>query len=294
MVNAQIRTLNNCEVEIRLNPDSNQAGEFLIMHEITHAIETESMKELIINYASKNQEFNQALESLKQTYGTKDVSSEVVADISGQLFGNQEFINNLSMKKPNIFKRLYNSIISLANKITGNSRENLFLKNLKSKWETAYRTQNNNLETTKLSIKQDSNGKKFINVDTDQNIFDGIKPYEYNKMAKMYINDYLKGATTLAGNDQAIIDRTSANKYINPGKKQPNFNEKMRLTPKLKNVLEISEKIKTAIPSKDTSKYSKWEYYNFNFTLDGQSFNGIVNIGIDNNGNKHFYEVNNI
>ena len=48
------------------------------------------------------------------------------------------------------------------------------------------------------------------------------------------------------------------------------------------------------MPSKDTSKYSKWEYYNFNFTLDGQSFSGIVNIGIDNNGNKHFYEVNNI
>ena len=67
------------------------------MHELTHAIENNSMKELVLDYASKNQEFNQALESLKQTYGTADVSSEVLADISGQLFGNQEFINNLSM-----------------------------------------------------------------------------------------------------------------------------------------------------------------------------------------------------
>ena len=78
------------------------------MHEVTHAIETDSMKKLIIDYASKNSEFNQALESLKQTYETNDVSSEVVADISGQLFGNQEFINNLSTKQPNIFKRIYN------------------------------------------------------------------------------------------------------------------------------------------------------------------------------------------
>ncbi len=293
-VNAQIKTLPDGETEIRINPNSDRAGEFLIMHEVTHAIETNSMKEIVLDYASKNQEFNQTLESLKQTYGTDDISSEVLADISGQLFGSQEFIHNLSMEKPSIFKRIYNSIVSLANKITGNSKESLFIKDLKNKWEEAYRNKNNNLETTKLSIKQDSNGKNFVSVDTDQNIFDGIKPSEYNKIAKMYINDYLRGTTTLSGNDQAIIDRTSANKYTNPGKKQPNFNEKMKLTPELKNVLEISEKIKTAMPSKDTSKYSKWEYYNFDFILDGQSFSGIVNIGIDNNGNKHFYEVNSI
>ena len=138
-VNAQIKNLSNGELEIRINPNSNRAGEFLIMHEVTHAIENDSMKKLIIDYASKNSEFSQALESLKQTYGTNDVSSEVVADISGQLFGNQEFINNLSMQQPNIFKRIYNKIIELANKITGNSKQSLFIKDLKNKWETAYR-----------------------------------------------------------------------------------------------------------------------------------------------------------
>ena len=50
------------------------------------------MKKLVLDYASKNPEFNTALESLKQTYGTNDVNSEVLADISGQLFGNN--INN--------------------------------------------------------------------------------------------------------------------------------------------------------------------------------------------------------
>ena len=138
-VAGKITTNDNGGIDIKLNPDSDRIAEFLIMHEVTHAIETDSMKKLVMDFASKNQEFNQALESLKQTYGTEDVSSEVLADISGQLFGNQEFINNLSIEKPNIFKRLYNSIISLANKITGNSKESLFIKDLKNKWETAYR-----------------------------------------------------------------------------------------------------------------------------------------------------------
>lgn len=175
LVNAQISTLKNGEIEIKINPNSNRAGEFLLTHEITHAIETDSMKNLILDYASKNSEFNQALESLKQTYGTNDVSSEVVADISGQLFGNQEFINNLSTKQPNIFKRIYNKIIELANKITGNTKESLFIKDLKNKWETAYRNTTydqaiNNLgNETKYVQKNLNDGTNYI--ETEKNLF---------------------------------------------------------------------------------------------------------------------------
>ena len=151
-VNAQITTNKNGEVEIKINPNSNRAGEFLLVHEITHVIETDNMKKLVLDYASKNSEFNTALESLKQTYGTNDVNSEVLADISGQLFGNQEFIDNLSVEQPNIFRRIYNKIIELANKITGNSHEALFIQDLRNKWENAYRNSQNNLNGESYSI----------------------------------------------------------------------------------------------------------------------------------------------
>jgi hypothetical protein len=152
MVNAQIKTRENGETEIRINPNSDRAGEFLLTHEITHAIETKDMVDLVTDYASKNQEFNSALESLKETYGTNEVSSEVLADISGQLFGNEEFINTLSVQKPNIFKRIYNKIVSLANKITGNSKESLFIRDLKAKWEKAYRDNNNKFSKTEYMM----------------------------------------------------------------------------------------------------------------------------------------------
>lgn len=146
IVAGRITTNKNGEVDIRLNPNSDRTVEFLLTHEITHAIDTKEMRNLVIDYANKNKDFNKALDSLKQTYETNDVNDEVLADISGQLLGNQEFILNLSTSKPNIFKRMYNAIISLANKITGNSKESLFIKDLKNKWEEAYRTQNNNLD----------------------------------------------------------------------------------------------------------------------------------------------------
>ena len=152
VANGQVTT-NNGETTIKLNPKSGRAGEFLLVHEITHVIENDTLKKLVIDYASKKPGYASAIESLKATYGTNDVSSEVVADISGQLLGNQEFINNLSLEQPSIFRRIYNKIIELANKITGNSNEALFIRDLKNKWEEAYRIKNsNNLNGTKYHV----------------------------------------------------------------------------------------------------------------------------------------------
>ena len=109
------------------------------------------MKNLVMDYAKKNKEFDTALNELKKTYETEDVSDEVLADISGQLLGNQDFILNLSTKKPNIFKKMYDKIISIANKITGNSKEKWFIKDLKNKWEEAYRNTANKEPIEKLN-----------------------------------------------------------------------------------------------------------------------------------------------
>lgn len=241
-INAKIKTLPNGEIEIRVNPNSDRAGEFLIMHELTHAIENNSMKELVLDYASKNKEFNQALESLKQTYGTADVSSEVLADISGQLFGNQEFINNLSMEKPNIFKRIYNSIISLANKITGNSKESLFIKDLKNKWESAYRNTSTNQaisnlnNETKYSTIGLRGAKSLENNSTDRyykNLYKGKKNAELihnssdtdlettniktKKETGWFKTKYNDWGTLISDKDSKIIKKLEANKSYKLG-----------------------------------------------------------------------------
>lgn len=185
MVNAQIKTLDNGETEIRINPNSERAGEFLLTHEITHSIETKDMIDLVMDYASKNKEFNTSLENLKDTYGTSDVSSEVLADISGQLFGSEEFINSLSMKKPNIFKRIYNSIVSLANKITGNSRESLFIRDLKNKWESAYRNQNNEINDGKYMMTGKVGMQNAVKTNSKNNWLKN----NYNKAQQLFENN---------------------------------------------------------------------------------------------------------
>ena len=63
-VNAVIS--NEDGITIRINPNSERAGEILLTHEVTHGIETKEIKNLIMDYASKNPEFNEALEDFQK------------------------------------------------------------------------------------------------------------------------------------------------------------------------------------------------------------------------------------
>lgn len=149
LANGKISTSDNGEIEIKLNPKSDKAGEFLLVHEITHAIETSDLSKRIIEFASRNEEFNSALESLKKTYNTSTLSNEVVADISAQLLGNQEFIKSLTIENTkeskHFIKIIYESIKRLLNSLTEEGRYRNFIKDLEKKWRIAYSTQNNNL-----------------------------------------------------------------------------------------------------------------------------------------------------
>ena len=301
----------NTTREVIFNPNGNTQDTMqqISIHELTHDLagtkEFDELKNLVLDRNKTMQGYTEARQSLENTYSqvydpnSKEfkslVDDEEVADTLAQKLGDQDFVNSLSTEKPTVFKRIYDWVVDKVNKITGNKIEKVYWEDIRNKFENAYRqTYQGESNQAKYSIQEDSSGNQYVRVDTDQDIFNGIDKKDYNKIAKMYIQDYLMGKTKLSDNDTAIIDRKSANKYTNPGKRQQNFDKKMKLTPELKNVLEIAQKDSSSLPIKNNSKYRNWEYYNFNFELSGKKFNGTVNIGIDSNGNKHFYEINKI
>lgn len=296
---------------IRIKPQSKKSVEFILMHELTHDIkstkEYTELQEIIAQYNNKQFSFEDAKANLTQIYqdfyqknnldmSNLDINEEATADMIGTMLGDQNFINQLSIKKPNVFQRIKKwidkQIVIFKSKDKDTTR---FLYDVRDKFEKALRNGNSELqENTKFSIQSDSNGKRYVKVDTDQSIFEGVNKRDYNKIAKMYIQDYLIGNTKLQSSENVIIDSKSANKYTNPTQNPSYMSEKMKLTPELKNVLEIAEKTSVSAPTKENSKYRSWEYYKFKFELDGKAFEGTINIGIDKNDNKHFYEINKI
>lgn len=174
-VNGLIRKENGTTT-IELNPNADNYVEFLIVHEITHDIATEEMKELILDYAKQDPNFNNALESLKEKYNTDDVTDEVVADVCAELFGNKEFIQSVAEKKPSLFKKILNNIRELAKKIKGLGANEYvsFVEKLKTMWEEAYYVNESNLGETKYStigLKGAKNLRKNNNTREYKNLF---------------------------------------------------------------------------------------------------------------------------
>ena len=169
-VNGLIRKENGTTT-IELNPNANNYVEFLIVHEITHDIATEEMKELILDYAKQDPNFNNALESLKEKYNTDDVTDEVVADVCAELFGNKEFIQSVAEKKPSLFKKILNNIRELAKRIKGLGANEYvsFVEKLKVMWEDAYYSNKSNLKQTKYAQRNLKDGTTYI--ETEKNLF---------------------------------------------------------------------------------------------------------------------------
>ena len=160
---------------ITINPNSDRAGEFIAIHELTHAIGTDSMRNMVENYRKSNTEFDNAVKLLLKNYNTTEITDEAMADVSAQLLGNQEYINNLSITNPNLFQRIYNEIKYLWHQFRGYTNQNQFINDLQYKWEQAYRNNSNFNESENYST---AGRQSLENIKNDTNTYNqGINSY---------------------------------------------------------------------------------------------------------------------
>ena len=202
-VNAKITTNPNNEVEIRINPDSKSAGEFLMVHEVSHAIKNNEMIELINDFASRNEKFAESVKEIETKYGENLTSEEVFADVCGQLFGNEEFIQSLetknSVESKNIIKQVYELLKHLLNKLTSEGRYRNFVQDLETKWRNAYRNTTMQQATNNLNGKNNFSkrmGGYFAEINTSINDIGKFKINNYDnlKEVKKKVFDYYKGS----------------------------------------------------------------------------------------------------
>ena len=189
----------NGETIIEINPNSNQAGEFVLMHELSHAIGNQDLKQTILDYANKNKEFETALKDLEARYGQNDVTDEVMADISGQLLGNEEFINSIAKEQPSKFKQIYNAVKSWVKKFTGTYGYEDFVRDVETKWRKAYEQNKNsiteNIEQKILNNKTTLEEIPLFSKNAKENSIQGLESYsrqEIKDISKRYIQNLLE------------------------------------------------------------------------------------------------------
>ena len=138
---------------ITINPNSKRAFEYIATHELTHAIGTKQMLDMVQRYRQDNNEFNSKVETLLKNYNATELTEEALADVSAQLFGTQEFINNVKNTNPNLFQKIYNEIKYLWHQFRGYKNESQFIEDLYNKWTQAYNSDKKLNDTTNYYIE---------------------------------------------------------------------------------------------------------------------------------------------
>ena len=152
---------------IGINIDSAKAWQSTVGHEITHVLEGTDMynalQSSLFEYAKSKGEYDTRLADLTELYKNvkdADVAKELTADLVGDyLFTDKDFINNLSAKNRNLFKKIYDEIKYLCKVATAGSKQARELEKVKKAFEEAYRAGNNKGESVQHSLS-DSSGKQ--------------------------------------------------------------------------------------------------------------------------------------
>ena len=303
----------NTQREVIFNPkaDTNKTLQQVSIHEMLHDMtgtkEFEDLSKLILDKNSNREGYSNARSNLEEMYSqvydknSKDfknlVDEEEVADTLAQKLGDQDFINSLNKEKPNVFKRIYDWVVDKLNKFTGSKNEKLYWEDVKNKFESAYRqdyqgTSNSN----RFSIKTDSNGNKFVKIDTHQDIFKGKTLSEQTKIAKQYILDNFRDKGLKIDDENVNVTSKTANEYTHPKNQLPYKTKqaKIKASTEIDNMLNISD---YQYSSNDDGRHrfakDGWDYYKTVFEVDGVKFEGLVNIAKSGN-KKTFYDVTNI
>lgn len=306
-VNGLVRINSDGKQTVLINVDSTKALNTIVGHETTHLLEGtqeyHELQDVIFKYAKEKGDFDTIQKNLIELYDIENVNidSEVTADLVGDyLFTDEKFINNLSAEKTSLFNKIKDLIDNLIIKFKG-TKEEKQLRKIQDKFKKAYKnaqnTNNNNQKNIiKYSIKEDERGNKYVNVDTNQDIFNGKKLYDQVKIAKQYILDNFRERGISVNNDNINVTSATANEYTHPKNQIPIITKesKMRASTELDNLLSISQ-YKYSAQDDGRHLFAKdgWDYYETIFKVGDNTFTGLINIAKSGN-KKTLYDITNI
>lgn len=134
-------------------------------------------------------------------------------------------------------------------------------------------------EDMNFSIREEG-GERYVNVDTDQELFEGMDDAEAAKTAKTIIKDRFQGKKL---EKNALVSSKTAGEYTHPAKrmKKDAYRAKMQASTELDNLVKVSEFI--GHKNDENGRHGKmaangWDYYKTIFRLGDRYFEGKVNI----------------
>ncbi len=217
------------------------------------------------------------------------------------LLTDADFISRLSTENRSLFQRLFDEIKYLCRIATAGSKEARQLEKVKHTFEQAYRANSQALVNSqnakntaedggvRYSLCQFEDGRRFVELDQEQDRFDGHDRSEYPSIAKSLINEKFNGKV-IGQDNRAFVNGSGRDEYIHPSKPikdEAVYDAKMRAAGELDNLLDAGIKAEPRPDGLDGHVHenvNQWEYLDTVFKIGKRYFSGRVNIARTNKG----------
>ena len=313
---------------IHISLDTDNPVAVVLAHEFTHRLKQTSpdayknYEKYVIDALKAENVYEERAGKLKLAYEKQgvhlseaDVNEELAANASETFLMDEDFVKDIVTKDRKLADQILDVIQKLIDdiksiivkdyqtktieaKVISEYAEGKYLAKAKELWKTAIEQQNKELmakenakdSEEKYSIREFEDGRKFVEVDTDQDIFKGHDRSEYPEIAKKYMQEHFQGKI-LGITNKAFFNGTGKKEYVNPAKKIINkeiYDAKVKSSTELDNLIEAGEFLRNEPDGRDGHIHENntggFDYYKVLFKVDDNYFEGIVNIEIMNMG----------
>ena len=301
---------------IKVSPKltTREAVDFVLKHELTHAIEgSETYADLaaIVRQQMGEEGFAAAVEKTAEQRraagdesGAQSAEKEVIADWIGNNLFRKGFADKVTAKSRTLGEQFYRALWNVRRALgfTGSATqseriratERAFADQLQSDYRRGGKAEANadaiaGLENVQYSIKTAPDGQKYVDIDVDQSLFDGLTDIEKLKMAEMVIRERFVGKV-IGEEETAYVTKHSAKEYGHPVRHLDAdvLDAKTRASTELDNLVSAASNWRNEKDGKDGHTHARatggFDHGDVVFKVGDTFFSGIVNIEVTDRG----------
>ena len=137
--------------------------------------------------------------------------------------------------------------------------------------------------STRYSLMAFEDGKRFVDVQTDQSQFDGLSEKESGKLATKIIKSRFAGKV-IGTDNRVFVNGRTASEYTMPSRKLNggNYEAKMRASTELDNLIDTGTNFRTEADGKDGHVHpnmtGNFQYFDTIFKVGDEYYKGVINI----------------
>lgn len=285
--------------EIRIAKDAQDPVMQVVGHEWTHRVQELAPEQYTAfrDAIMEDPDVAEAANILHEQYNRMGVEisadealDEAAANYAGEMIANTDVLNEFIRKHSEdrtLLEKLRDAIREIVGKLTGKAKQQAQTAEglLQQAFEAAAQNSKNSATEggARYSLNEFADGKRFVDVQTEQSQFDGLDDKQKTKRAIQVIKEKFAGKV-IGIDNRVFVNGRSAAEYGHPSKNISSDirDAKMRASTELDNLIDAGTNFRTAPDGEDghvhPNAVGDFQYFDTTFKVGNEYYKGTVNI----------------